>query len=389
MPRWHTYEPGLPAETNQRRELQGRIDEWWESFRLKAPDIVKLFSRQAEEWDLAEWMGAHLQAISPELMWEFGPGITDGHRLVITPEANRHLRPLVDQILAAAPPLPGWSFHAWRLPEDLTMAHHTVEARSGSKWLATGCRISPGNNFLIDLTFTYPAKQLKQNKDLVQRQTFIAAETLLGEEQLDRWLGTLDSLSAAPDDFPLAEAASGFTRIKEQNLATRPHQLCLERANDCAWTGWKLKPEKADEYARQNDLFVGRSCYPEAWTAAHSSEIFHSSRFSDRELFCYLKLDGKDGIESELFADKAEIEDAIDAELVPRRLGGAFGGGTGLRYSYIDLAVTDLRAAIPVIRDVLRKGHIPKRSWLLFFDDEWASEWVGIYPDTPEPPGLL
>jgi Ca2+:H+ antiporter len=42
-------------------------------------------------------------------MWEFGRAIaTDGHRLVITPETVKELRPLVDELLARAPAIPGW-----------------------------------------------------------------------------------------------------------------------------------------------------------------------------------------------------------------------------------------------------------------------------------------
>lgn len=388
MPRWHAHEPGIAAETSHRHELQNKIAAWWGAFREKAPAIIRLFRNQGEEWNLSDWMHDHLQAIDPHLMWEFGPGIPDGYRLVITPETERYLRPLVDQILDAAPPLTGWSFHAWRLPEDLAMTHHTVEARCGSSWLARGCRVTPGERFRVDIAFTYPSEFLAENSDLAGRQSFIAAETLLGEEQLDHWNGSIESLPAANDDLPLEEAAAAFARVKAQMIASRPQGLCLERAPDAEWTGWELKPKKKDEYQGQLDLFYGRSFYPEVWTDAHSRGIFHSGRFSAQETFCYLKLDGKEGIDQELFPDKAAIEDAIDAALVPHKLGCTIGGGTGLRYSYIDLALTDWRAAANILRALLRKGRVPKRSWLLFFDDDWAHEWFGIYPDTPEPPGI-
>jgi hypothetical protein len=42
--------------------------------------------------------------------------------------------------------------------------------------------------------------------------------------------------------------------------------------------------------------------------------------------------------------------------------------------------------AIPVIRDVLRAGRVPKRSWLQFFDDDLAEEWIGVWDDSPAPP---
>jgi len=386
MPRWHTYEPGFPDETERRREMEISIESWWKAFAGKTSDLSLLFQNKAD-WDLPGWMHTHLNAIDRRLLWEFGPGIPSGHRLVITPETDHHLRPLVDQILAAAPKLPGWSFHPWRLAEDLTMCLQTVEARTRQPFAATGCRIKPSGRNQIEIVFTFPAKILKADAALARNQAFVASETLFGEEALDHWIGVVDAELLADDDTPLASVPDRFAKVKAAMLATLPKGTCEERAETSEWTGWELKPKEADDYPRQIDLFVANSMYPEMWTAAHSKGNFHSPRFAESETFCYLKLDGKEGIADKGFADKAEIMDAINAALTPTKLGYSIGGGTGLRYSYIDLALTDWRAAVPVLRDLLRKGRVPKRSWLLFFDTEWANEWVGIYPDTPAPPG--
>ena len=40
---------------------------------------------------------------------------------------------------------------------------------------------------------------------------------------------------------------------------------------------------------------------------------------------------------------------------------------------------------IEAIRDRLRSGRIPLRTWILFFDDDLAAEWVGVYEETPPP----
>ena len=72
--------------------------------------------------------------------------------------------------------------------------------------------------------------------------------------------------------------------------------------------------------------------------------------------------------------------------LRPDQLGCTIGGGTGLRYSYIDLALTDVPRSAEIIRRVLQEGNIPKRSWLQFFDCEWRQEWIGIWDDSPPPP---
>jgi hypothetical protein len=99
-----------------------------------------------------------------------------------------------------------------------------------------------------------------------------------------------------------------------------------------------------------------------------------------------VKLDGKQGLGDSEFGDKSEIEDAIDAVLGPKSLGCHIGGGTGLRYSYVDVALSKLEEGIEVIRKRLQKGMVPNRAWIQFFDSDLASEWVGVYDDTPAPP---
>ena len=85
-------------------------------------------------------------------------------------------------------------------------------------------------------------------------------------------------------------------------------------------------------------------------------------------------------------ADKAAIEDAIASTLGPRQLGVQVGGGTGLRYSYVDLALTDVVLAMEALRPVLRTGKLPQRTWLQFFDADLADEWLPLWDDTPPPP---
>jgi hypothetical protein len=108
------------------------------------------------------------------------------------------------------------------------------------------------------------------------------------------------------------------------------------------------------------------------------------SRFG--ELFCYLKIDGIDVPRERFVEFRSDIEDTLSPALAQAGVGCCIGGGSGIRYSYIDLALTDVNQAIPIIRQVLSARRVPLRAWLLFFDDELSHEWIGIYAQTPEPP---
>jgi len=155
-----------------------------------------------------------------------------------------------------------------------------------------------------------------------------------------------------------------------------------------AWAAFQLEPQQQDDYSGWTDLLAATAGNEKLWTAEHSGS-FYSCRFSRcKETFCYLKIDGAEWVATERFPDRATMEEALDEALCGAKSGCVTGGGTGLRYSYIDLALVDVRGAMDRIRRVLEQGGIPKRTWLLFFDEHLAQEWIGIYSDSPAPPGL-
>jgi hypothetical protein len=379
-----------------------RIDDWWKEFATKTNDLTALFSQQTK-WDLPEWMQQHLSSIHPELMWEYGPAVNGkGHRLVITPEQRRHLRPLVAAIVERAPEISGWEFYAYRQPGDVDDATATVAGRTGGDLTGVMVRAQRGEHNRIDLCFYTPHATHHQDEQAAN-DAFVATETLLGEECLDKWVGVIEfeplakrgglfgifrSKEAKPVGLiPLERLRDTVTSVIESlrdQLPPTPHS---EWTKDAEWTLWELQPPEMDDCPEQRDLFVARSPNPVAWTTAHSPDLFYSERFTRcGETFCYVKIDGSDGLDESQFADKGEIEDALDEVLVPARLGCQIGGGTGQRYSYIDLALIDLDRGIQAIRDRLRQGNVPKRTWIQFFDADLVAEWVGIYDDTPPPP---
>lgn len=387
--RWRFRNPTDVAENAARARIEDAIDSWWREF-AKATDRIDALFRNRVQWDIGAWMDQHYHTIHDGLFWEFGPGLRGGHRLVMTPETNRHLRPLVAEMLRRAPEIDGWELYGYRLPESLDMAIRTVDARTGGDINGALCTVAPGAKHRLDLTFYYPHFS---NEEKDGAHFFVAAETLLGEELLGKWIGEISVR-------PLSEARGAdslehlHTRVRDAIgqfqgvLAPKP---CYQLSQDVQWTLFKLEPpEEPDaalgDYPYQQDMFVGKAMLNEMWKTAHSASIFASERFSRHgETFCYVKLDGREGLDEEKFADKSEIEDALDAALVPAGLGCHIGGGTGWWYSYIDLALTNVDRGIEAVRRVLSAGNLPRRSWILFCDDEWSHEWVGIYDDSPPP----
>jgi hypothetical protein len=408
--RWLYFDSSNPGEAAAHAAVVHKIDQWWNAFAAKTEDLDDLFASRSQ-WDLPDWMHQHLNAISPHLMWEYGPAVTgEGHRLVITPESERHLRPMVQTVLERAPKLAGWEFYAYRLPEDVEEASRMVEARTRGDLSGTLATAMIGEHHRINLCYHSPDTSGPDDQQAFEN-AFVATETLLGEEALDKWVGaiTVESL----------RKPAGIGKLLRRNRRAGPGLLALDRLkptvdalvaaiqdqlpdvplytlhsdDDSAdsgnrWAVFELKPAQQDDYPHRDDLLVAVTGNVHVWRAFHEDNSFYSERFSRHgESFCYLKIDGSEGLDEDGgFSDRGSIEDAGNEVLIPARAGCVIGGGTGLRYSYIDLALTDVDAAIPLITRRLRPGKIARRTWLLFFDAPLAHEWIGMYGDTPAPP---
>ena len=400
--RWRFIDKDNRTEVAEREMLIRKIEAWWREFEKRADDVAAVFAGKSD-LDLPAWMEENLQSIDPNLMWEFGEAIRcKGHRLIITPECDHHLRPFVQSILKQAPDLEGWEFYEHRLVEDIESAQFTVEGRTGCDLSEMKFRASLGEHNRIDLNFGSSSKARIKDQSAFNA-AFVATETLLGEKILNDWIGVIDvspiqgpstikSLLGLARKQPawislerLHDTVNALIGSIHDQLPPGPHFEWI--TEDTRWTLWELKPETADDYVEQRDLIVGKSANPAMWTAAHSNPLFCSDRFSRcQETFCYVKVDGMDGFDEAEFADKSEVEDALDEVLKPKKLGCQIGGGTGLRYSYVDLALTDVNRGIEAIKQRLRAGKVPNRSWILFHDSDLAAEWIGIYDDSPPPP---
>ncbi len=390
--RWLFFNPADKEESAARAEIEKKIDQWWTAFAKRADDLDALFHRR-QEWDLPKWMSQTLQSIDSRLCWEYGQAVKGpGHRLVITPESERQLRPMVQTLLEKAPRLTGWEFYPYRLPESIEAAAASVKGRTGGDLSGFMARVQVGKNNRINLCFHSPRCGRSEDPQTL-KEGFVASETLLGEEVLDTWIGAIDAEpmpSSTSGLLPLERLAPTVAALIDSirsQLHDKPLWDIDVRADGHNWSSFKIDPPERDEYPARTDMFVGVTPYALMSMATHSGVPFSSERFSRfNERFCYLKIDGINGLDTRHFQDRGDIEDALDAQLVPARLGRTVGGGTGRRYSYIDLALVDVSRSIAVLREVLRKGNIPKRTWLLFHDDELSAEWVGMWEDTPAPP---
>lgn len=217
---------------------------------------------------------------------------------------------------------------------------------------------------------------------------FVAAETLLGEEALDKWVGAIEvGPAGGKRGVPLERLKDTFDALVESIRDRLPDRPYLEQADEGEGSVLRLEPEQARDYPGRADLLTAVARDVELFKAMHGRAPFYSVRFSRwKETFAYVKMDGAHRRPGSQAEDRGKIEDALDAALARDGLGVHVSGGTGLRYAYIDLALTKRKRGVEEVINTLADLRVPRRSWVLFFDADLADEWVGVYPDTPPPP---
>lgn len=398
--RWTFADPNNSDEVAFRTHVLQKTEAWWGAFRVRQQSICELLEQKVE-WNLAEWMHQHLNAILPPLCWEFGPAVnTEGHRLVITSESHLWARQIVKRILKDAPELPGWEFYGHRLPETGANAELVLEGRTGTSLNDLQVALNIGRGRKIDLVWVVPGCTGPHDNEAFDT-AIVATETLLGERMLDQWVGVIE-IAPPPErsllglgkesavdpkrllpPSRLKPTADALVSTIRDNLPPTP--LANVR-DELGFSNIELEPEPADAYPGRADLLFASTGYFEMWEAAHVGSSFSSSCHSrHREIFAYLKIEAPEGPNEKSVVNRAAIEDPLHQALMQVGAGCTIGGGTGIGNAYIDLAITDVKQAVVIIRQLLRRQEVTQNCWLLFFDDEWEREWVGIYDTTPPP----
>lgn len=325
-------------------------------------------------------------AIDPRIMFEIGPHPEGGMYLALTPEVDRFLRPLVDEVIAALPQFDDWRFVAYRPRLPAAEAVKLVGARMGKAPLAHGVTLAAAEG-KIDVTFHFPKQIFGSKAD--RKEAFILTECLLGEQDLDRWVGAIEAVDRRDSGTPFDRVAAEFDRIKEGFLAQLP-----------AEPRWRLDPEgprvlisQPNAVAQEGDLdrtdLVVYSADTWLGPAPLSPERFDGARYSRcGEVFVYLQL-ATDGPSTEGIQRRSDLEEALDTALRREQLGAVVGGGSGIAHDSIDFALVNLNPAIDLIREVARSRGVPDKSWILFTEAKLRAEWLSIHPGAPAPQGRL
>ncbi len=380
----------LPEELIVYKKTVENINKFWRAFVENEEKLNDRFKGKSE-FDIVQFINSNLQVISPYIMWEFGHALdSKGHRLVLSSESRKYLRPLVELIIEKAPVIDNWEFYSYRPLEDFKSALQTVAARTQGNLDNLFFQIYINEYNQIDLFFVRDTCKSDNDFNQTYNEVFVALETLIGEENLDKWIGLIDVNFKHQKDnndiYPIEKLQEYVINEITKMKLSMPVSFYYERWQNVEWGAYEIENvENAANYSDKKDMITAISMDFKLTNTILAGVPFYSERFSTKEIFCYLKIDNL-GVDNENSTEtRAVYEDKLNEVLISNALGCTIGGGTGYRYAYIDFALADFEEGIHAIRAAMIVSKITKKAWIQFPDLDKKTEWIGIYNDTPIP----
>jgi hypothetical protein len=136
-----------------------------------------------------------VRVVHPEMAWQLAPGATAQHAFCLSPEGRADLRQLALRWVESAPPADAtWEFHASKPPSPRLMSldiggsrFDLADMRAIASWDASSRR--------IDVRLWHPLFDRVPQPVRIQ-VAFLFLDKLLGEDEVERWIGRIDTLDA-------------------------------------------------------------------------------------------------------------------------------------------------------------------------------------------------
>lgn len=172
--------------------------QWW------SPTGADLVAAAIESHDLknvARLISGRLRPIHRRLSWELGEGTSSQHRFTVTAVGSPELRPLVEEWLLRAPEASEtWEFASSR--QRVTGATPLSVEIAGQLLVLNDSRISivvNDDRRLVQVGVFHPLFGGLREKERLQF-VFLLLDWLLGEDDVERWIGHIEAVQSEPDD---------------------------------------------------------------------------------------------------------------------------------------------------------------------------------------------
>jgi hypothetical protein len=239
---------------------------WWSGAQDRLAQAISAGSIDA---GLIDEIGRAVRGIHPEVAWELAPGKGAEHAFCISAEGRADLRQVALRWLESAPPADAtWEYHASRQAGQRPMSldiggarFDLAEMRAIGSWDPTTRR--------LDVSLWHP--QFEQVPSQVRPQVgFLFLDNLLGEEDVERWIGRVDILDAHTAGRTPDEIRAEIERHKAEHAGDETWvlgQLDGERLRH-RHDGRERDGEGARVHPGQASVSAGRFHYSKALAAA-------------------------------------------------------------------------------------------------------------------------
>lgn len=233
-----------------------------------------------------------------------------------------------------------------RPPAPLDVARSEAEARSNAPvdLHAVSATLDRANR--IDLEFVTP---LATDYDEVFVQTYQLTRALLGDVRFNHWIGNLRATVPARGmlarfrpsrGVPIVELPALVEGLVERVRSALPGQPWSGRTPQ---TRVRVKRKPSVDGPSRSDIESGETAHLPFFHATVDGGRFAGERYTRHpETFAYVMAE---------HGDPRALHSQLDQALETR--GATIGWASGTRFAYVDLALTDVSAALAVMRSVL------------------------------------
>jgi hypothetical protein len=176
---------------------------WWAVGRGRVEAAIQT----GEYGNLGDELGALVAAIDPDLEWELSQGHVAAHLLCVTSAGVAERRTLAERWRAAAPePDAVWEYASARMPDPraLTSVLTVPGAELALADLRFGVTVDEPRQ-VLDLVVHHPHFVALEESDQ-QSIAYLTLDWILGEDGVERWVGSVDVARSCPQPSVAAAA---------------------------------------------------------------------------------------------------------------------------------------------------------------------------------------
>lgn len=185
---------------------------WWSANRDRVGGAINAGSFDDR---LVNEIAAAVRTIHPDLGWELEPGQSSQHAFCVSPEGRAEVRQAAIRWLAGAPPAdPTWEYHASKQAARHLMGLEVAGQRFDLEAMRATATWDPARR-RIDVGLSHPA--FADVPQAVRIQVgFVFLDSLLGEDDVERWIGEIDILDAPTDGLTPAQLRAELDRHRAE-----------------------------------------------------------------------------------------------------------------------------------------------------------------------------